>query len=446
MRSARRLILVCLLLLAPIASARAFVRQVWQHNQTVYHPLWHGSLVPVQFVLNDRKLELLLNFAPGSELVPAVERALRPWSIAPNAGSVLRGTTSVTDPAADGVNLITFADTPRTRDVTTGATALTTTWMVLEGGRAFIAESDIILNPKEKFATDGRAEAADLQNILVHEAGHAFGLGHSGIASATMFPYTRYGETVKRVLDSDDIAGIRSMYEPSPDLSTGAIAGTVVTDAGAPVFGAHVVAVAQAGSVHVGAVTERDGAFRLPYLPPGEYQVYAEPLDGPVRPANLDRFWSETPPALVEFRTAFVGGNASPSSIRVSRRRTVALDPIRVELKKAAVNPRLVSWSTEERFLEFWNTSVPLAPGATGILAVGGEGLEGVPASGFRVSGDDVTIDTNAVYRAKGPFDLPWVYLPLSVRAGAVPGARTLFVAGETERVAYSGVVRIVTP
>jgi hypothetical protein len=434
------------LLLSAAVPGQAFVRHTLQRDQTVYYPSWYPRLVPVQFSVNDRKLELLLNFAPGSELLPPVERALRTWAVTPNISAAVRGTVAATDLGGDRTNLITFADTPRNRDVTSNVTAMTLTWMVLEGNRAFIAESDIAINPKERVATDGREDAADLQNVLVHEAGHAFGLSHSGIASATMFPYTRYGETTKRALDTDDVAGIKAIYEPSPELTTGTISGSVVTAAGAPVFGAHVVATGANGVVQVGVVTERDGLFRLPSLPPGEYEVYAEPLDDPVVPGNLGGYWAGSPSPLVAFRTTYAGGNGTPARVTVARRRTAALDPIRVEAQKGTINPRWVSWSPDGRFREFWATAVPLAPGAKGVLAVGGEGLGTLPASAFRFSGEEITLDASGVGRSTLSNGVPMVFLPLSVRADARPGGRTLLVTTDAERAAYTGVVRITAP
>lgn len=49
----------------------------------------------------------------------------------------------------------------------------------------------------------------DLQTVATHEIGHALGLLHSGIASAEM--YSAYNG-VKTMLNSDDIAGIQSIY------------------------------------------------------------------------------------------------------------------------------------------------------------------------------------------------------------------------------------------
>jgi len=47
--------------------------------------------------------------------------------------------------------------------------------------------------------------------VAVHELGHIFGLGHSTVTSAIMYPYYR-GYLANFALNSDDIAGIRRLY------------------------------------------------------------------------------------------------------------------------------------------------------------------------------------------------------------------------------------------
>jgi len=52
----------------------------------------------------------------------------------------------------------------------------------------------------------------DLQNTLTHEAGHFIGLAHSTVPGATMNPTTHPGETAKRTLSADDVAGVCAVY------------------------------------------------------------------------------------------------------------------------------------------------------------------------------------------------------------------------------------------
>jgi hypothetical protein len=57
--------------------------------------------------------------------------------------------------------------------------------------------------------------AVYLRDAAAHEFGHAFGLGHSDISSATMYWFMSACSTHVRTLDADDIAGIRALYPPT---------------------------------------------------------------------------------------------------------------------------------------------------------------------------------------------------------------------------------------
>jgi len=48
----------------------------------------------------------------------------------------------------------------------------------------------------------------DLFSVVLHETGHALGLGHSSVPGAVMYPYYRFSSG----LTDDDIAGIRNLY------------------------------------------------------------------------------------------------------------------------------------------------------------------------------------------------------------------------------------------
>jgi hypothetical protein len=55
--------------------------------------------------------------------------------------------------------------------------------------------------------------AMDVQNVVTHEAGHVLGLGHPPFQpTATMYASAPLGETSKRTLDPDDVAGICAIY------------------------------------------------------------------------------------------------------------------------------------------------------------------------------------------------------------------------------------------
>jgi hypothetical protein len=52
----------------------------------------------------------------------------------------------------------------------------------------------------------------DLQGVMVHEYGHALGLGHSGVNGATMWPSIGAGSTSARSINNDDTNGLQCIY------------------------------------------------------------------------------------------------------------------------------------------------------------------------------------------------------------------------------------------
>jgi hypothetical protein len=77
---------------------------------------------------------------------------------------------------------------------------------------------------------------------------------------------------------------------------------------------------------------------------------------------------------------------------------------------------------------------------------VAGQGLAAVPASGFRVSGRDIVLDPSGVVRGAAVNGIPFAIFPLSVRPGAKPGARSLYVAGAAESAVFTGAIEVVAP
>lgn len=98
-----------------------------------------------------------------------------------------------------------------------------------------ILDADIRMNGQHfqwKIVTTVSSDltVVDVQNVMTHEVGHFLGLEHSSednyqgrkrARDATMFANTYPNEIKRRVLDDDDIAGIRAIYPSAhaPDVS-----------------------------------------------------------------------------------------------------------------------------------------------------------------------------------------------------------------------------------
>jgi len=121
------------------------------------------------------------------------------------------------------VNTVAFVDDWAAHDYDPTAFAVTTVWHVTATGE--ILDTDMQLNQSLgpygvcpaagcPGAETGTAEIADLQNIITHELGHVFGIGHSEVVGATMYAVSRRGETDKRIPRTDDVDALCAIYPP----------------------------------------------------------------------------------------------------------------------------------------------------------------------------------------------------------------------------------------
>ena len=163
------------------------------------------------------------NIKAGSDVEGAVRRALGRWErVAGVRFSVAwAGERSASaGPVGDGVSLITVADTPGNNSFFSGA-IIGYTKLFFDRRTGEIAEADVIINPRQKFSTDGSPGTYDLETTLTHEVGHLLGLDHSPDPGSVM----REGQAINgrrrgphlpgRELGTDDRAGARAIYGES---------------------------------------------------------------------------------------------------------------------------------------------------------------------------------------------------------------------------------------
>jgi len=275
----------------------------------------------------------------------------------------------------DGVNTICFNQssagfTPGvlafTRVITANApgvsvgTSATSTFagQILDADTLFLNDATSTFATPLALATPTAAGAYDLQTLLTHEIGHWFGLDHSAIWRATMFPFAPTpgqfggdrptGSAPDAPLSDDDRTGIRALYpDPLDSVNVGAIRGRITpanpfalatlapTSAGnyvTGIFGAHVVAVdAVTGEIIAGSFSgwscdssnppaQFDGTFAIERLPVNRsYTLYAEPLSGLASPSDFATSTSEScssngttvcppPPVNSSFNGSYLSG------------------------------------------------------------------------------------------------------------------------------------------
>jgi hypothetical protein len=163
------------------------------------------------------------NIKAGSDVEGAVRRALGRWEQAAGVRFRIEWADEQSASASlegDGVSLITVADTPENNMFFSGA-LIGYTKLFFDRRTGETAEVDIIINPRQKFSTDGSPGSYDLEATLTHEVGHLLGLDHSGVPGSVM----REGQAINgrprgrhlsgRELGTDDRAGVRAIYGES---------------------------------------------------------------------------------------------------------------------------------------------------------------------------------------------------------------------------------------
>jgi hypothetical protein len=177
---------------------------------------WQDSSLPVEYYINPSGSGL-----NESDVINAIRLSFEEWS-KPDCTYVsskyMGKTSSTTASPSDFVNNLFFITGKWPPELGGYGTIAVCTPATYSDG--YIKDADIRFNAADfKWSTTGEKGKMDVQNIATHEIGHLFGLDHTMVFGATMYPYSGPADTRQRSIEEDDIKGICYLY-PASNSST----------------------------------------------------------------------------------------------------------------------------------------------------------------------------------------------------------------------------------
>ncbi|HSP35894.1 MAG TPA: matrixin family metalloprotease, partial [Thermoanaerobaculia bacterium] len=372
---------------------------------------------PIAYEVDNRVLSTLPN------AVSVIDRAFAAWAGVPDTYVAFKqiGTADGLKAGKDGVNTISLAD-----DLFKGqnAIAMTTNWYDTRGQ---MTEADIQID------TTLATSDYNMQQALTHEVGHLLGLDHSAVLSSIMYPYVPKGNDAPS-LDSDDRIAIATIYHRAdPTIAGGTLQGRVVNDNGG-VFAAQVVAMSDAGEPVATALSDANGDFSISSLPPGNYRVYAEPLDGPVDVRNLAGVWRSA--QVTSFPTHF----CDAGTIRVESGKVYGNVVVNSAGAPIQLNPRWIGITAPGRDqFTLSSNALTVQPGQSINIALAGDGI---------TSGMTTFKVLNPGFRRTSDFKYAgnYIYATFAIAPDAPAGSAVLLMANGQQEATLTGGLRVQAP
>lgn len=303
-----------------------------------------------------------------------------------------------------------------------------------------IFDSDIILNPEYSFSTTGDPNTHDLQAVILHELGHSLSANHTGILAASMFQFP-----FQHFLTTDDLAFVNSAYPPQSGAAPlGMISGTVTVSGGGAVPFALLTAFDTTENITVGGLTNSDGTYSFS-VPPGNYQIYAEPLNGVV-PINV--YLSAEHPGLAaggNFQTTLYSGTLTVTA-NSNVTANITVTPGTSVLAAPAVAVTQVNAPVTSPAI---GGPVTIPSGQSVDLVLSGPGFDGsLAASNFTFYSSSLSIKSGSVRVDSSQMinGSPLLRITLNVSTVTTPTLASFIVTSGASTLSFSGALLIVPP
>jgi hypothetical protein len=397
---------------------------------------WRAKTIQIAF--STSLLSPSPSIKPGSDVVGALQRALKSWASAANVNFVevySRAQSISPTGAGDGINLVTMAATSENLAIFGEENNTARTRVFYDSDTGELREADIVINPYPysadgaplQFSTDGTAGTYDLESTFAHEIGHLLGLSHLNVLGATMQASQGLNGTYglpafsERTLSDADRTAVRSLYGNGSREKAGSIEGRILNSVDGnllPATSAHVwIEDLASGRVIASSLTTSGGRFSINGVPAGDYRAMAEYLD------------AQSGARQRPFRSVEIS-----SQLRVAANKTTSLNYILVPPQNSApqLNPRLLGMNGD-----LSTVPIPAQAGTTFTIYVGGDGVDQVPSGGFVVHSQFITVDPGSLTLQQFPNSTPVISFEVTVAANAPAGDYSLRLQSNSGEISY---------